>query len=68
VKERFHTYLGIIATVIFSATLLTFLLSLRLQKHISGPITHLAEIATKLPTRKITRFARTKLPTMKWAC
>ena len=48
VKERFHTYLGIITAVIFSATVLTFLLSLKLQKHISEPITNLADIANKV--------------------
>jgi PAS domain S-box-containing protein len=52
VSERFHTYLGIIATVIISATLLTFLLSLRLQKHISGPILHLADTANKVANQK----------------
>jgi PAS domain S-box-containing protein len=60
VKERFQTYLGIIATVIFSATLLTFLLSLRLQKHISGPITHLAEIANKVANQKNYSIRATK--------
>jgi PAS domain S-box-containing protein len=60
VKERFRTYLGIIAVVIFSATLLTFLLSLRLQKHISGPITHLAEIANKVANQKNYSIRATK--------
>jgi len=60
VKERFHTYLGIIATVIVSATMLTFLLSLRLQKHISGPITHLAEIANKVANQKNYSIRATK--------
>jgi PAS domain S-box-containing protein len=60
VKERFHTYLGIIAVVIISATMLTFLLSLRLQKHISGPITHLAEIANKVANQKNYSIRATK--------
>ncbi|MGZ5545429.1 MAG: CHASE sensor domain-containing protein, partial [Limisphaerales bacterium] len=60
VKERFHTYLGIIAVVILSATLLTFLLSLRLQKHISGPIIHLAEIANKVANQKNYSIRATK--------
>jgi PAS domain S-box-containing protein len=60
VKERFHTYLGIITAVIFSATFLTFLLSLRLQKHISGPITHLADIANKVANQKNYSIRATK--------
>jgi PAS domain S-box-containing protein len=52
VRERFRTYLGIIATVIVSATMLTFLLSLRLQKHISDPIMHLADTANKVANQK----------------
>jgi PAS domain S-box-containing protein len=60
VRERFHTYLGIITAVIVSATILTFLLSLRLQKHISGPITHLAEIANKVANQKNYSIRATK--------
>ena len=52
VSERFRAYLGIIATVIVSSTFLTFLMSLQLQKHISGPISHLAEIANKVANQK----------------
>jgi PAS domain S-box-containing protein len=60
VSERFRAYLGIIATVIISSTLLTFLLSLRLQKHISGPISHLAEIANKVANQKNYSIRATK--------
>ena len=60
VRERFQTYLGIIATVIVSATLLTFLLSLKLQKHISDPIMHLAETANKVANQKNYSIRATK--------
>jgi PAS domain-containing protein len=60
VKERFHTYLGIITGVIFSTTMLTFLLSLKLQKHISEPIIHLAEIANKVANQKNYSIRATK--------
>jgi PAS domain S-box-containing protein len=61
VKDRFRTYLGIIFAVIMSATVLTFLLSLRLQKHISGPIVHLADIANKVSNQKNYSIRATKI-------
>jgi PAS domain S-box-containing protein len=61
VKERVRTYLGIITVVIVCATALTFLLSLRLQKHISGPITHLADIANKVSNQKNYSIRATKI-------
>lgn len=60
VSERLRTYLGIIASVVVCATLLTFLLSLRLQKHISGPVSHLAEIANKVANQKNYSIRATK--------
>src|SRR3546814_16241539 len=46
-RERLNTYLGIIAFVIISATCIAFLLSLRLQKLISGPISLRAATANQ---------------------
>jgi len=52
IRERLRMYLGIIASVMLSATMVAFLLSLRLQKLISGPISHLAETANNVATQK----------------
>src|SRR5687768_17488907 len=52
VRERLRTYLGIIAVVMLSATVFAFLLSLRLQRFISAPISHLAETANKVAQQK----------------
>jgi PAS domain S-box-containing protein len=52
VRERLKTYLGIIAVVMLSATVVAFLLSLRLQRFISSPISHLADTANKVAQQK----------------
>jgi PAS domain S-box-containing protein len=51
-RERLHAYFGIIAFVMLSATLVAFLLSLRLQRLISHPISHLAETANRVAREK----------------
>lgn len=51
-RERLNTYLGIIAGVLISVTGVAFLLSLRLQKLISGPISSLAETANRVANEK----------------
>jgi PAS domain S-box-containing protein len=50
--ERMRTYFWIMGLVMISAAFVAFLLSLRLQKVISTPITHLAEIANKVSSQK----------------
>jgi PAS domain S-box-containing protein len=60
IRERLQTYLGIVGCVVASATLVTFLLSLRLQKLISGPISHLAETANKVANQKNYSIRATK--------
>ncbi|MDB6038197.1 MAG: sensor signal transduction histidine kinase [Verrucomicrobiales bacterium] len=60
IRERLQTYLGIVACVVASATMVTFLLSLRLQKLISGPISHLAETANKVANQKNYSIRATK--------
>jgi PAS domain S-box-containing protein len=52
IRERLQTYLGIIGFVMLSATVVAFLLSLWLQKLISGPIMHLADTANKVASQK----------------
>lgn len=52
VTERLQTYIGIIGVVMLSATFVAFLLSLRLQRFISAPISHLAETANKVAQQK----------------
>jgi PAS domain S-box-containing protein len=52
IRERLRTYLGIIGFVLLSATVVAFLLSLGLQKLISGPIMHLADTANKVANQK----------------
>ena len=52
IGERLQTYLGIIGCVMLSASIVAFLLSLRLQGLISGPIMHLAETANKVANQK----------------
>ena len=52
IRERLQTYLGIIGFVMLSATVLAFLLSLKLQKLISGPIMHLADTANKVASEE----------------
>jgi len=52
IRERLQTYLGIIGFVMLSATVVAFLLSLSLQKFISGPIMHLADTANKVANQK----------------
>ena len=52
IRERLQTYLGIIGCVMLSATVVAFVLSLRLQKLISGPIMHLADTANKVASHK----------------
>ena len=51
-RERLNTYLGIIAAVMVCATGIAFLLSLRLQKLISGPVSHLADTANRVANQK----------------
>jgi PAS domain S-box-containing protein len=52
IRERLQTYLGIIGFVMLSATVVAFLLSLKLQNLISGPIMHLADTANKVASQK----------------
>src|SRR5688572_30053743 len=52
IRERLQTYLGIIGFVMVSATVVAFILSLRLQKLISGPIMHLADTANNVASQK----------------
>ena len=51
-RERLNTYLGIIAGVLISVTAVAFLMSLRLQKLISGPISSLADTANRVASEK----------------
>lgn len=50
--ERMRTYFWIMGLVMISAAFVAFLLSLRLQKLISSPISHLAETANKVASQK----------------
>jgi len=52
ITDRLQTYLGIIAMVMVSSGVAAFLLSLRLQKLISGPILHLADTANSVASEK----------------
>jgi PAS domain S-box-containing protein len=52
IRERLQTYLSIIGFVLLSATVVALLLSLWLQKLISGPIMHLADTANKVASQK----------------
>jgi len=52
IRDRLQTYLGIIGFVMLSATFVAFLLSLRLQQLISGPIMHLADTANEVASQK----------------
>ena len=52
ITDRLQTYLGIIAIVMVSSGVVAFLLSLRLQKLISGPILHLADTANSVASEK----------------
>jgi PAS domain S-box-containing protein len=52
IRERLRTYLGIIGCVMLSATIVALVLSLRLQKLISGPIMHLADTANSVASEK----------------
>jgi PAS domain S-box-containing protein len=52
IRERLKTYLGIIGCVMLSATIVALILSLRLQKLISGPIMHLADTANSVASQK----------------
>src|SRR5688572_3255828 len=52
IRERLRTYLGIIGCVMLSATIVALILSLRLQKLISGPIMHLADTANNVASQK----------------
>jgi PAS domain S-box-containing protein len=61
VSERLKTYMGIIAVVMLSATMVAFLLSLRLQRFISAPISHLAETANKVAQQKNYSIRATKV-------
>jgi PAS domain S-box-containing protein len=61
VRERLRTYIGIIAVVMISATVFAFLLSLRLQRFISAPISHLAETANKVAQQKNYSIRATKV-------
>jgi PAS domain S-box-containing protein len=61
VKERLRTYVGIIAFVMMSATLVAFILSLRLQRLISNPISHLADTANQVAQQKNYSIRATKV-------
>ena len=50
--ERVRTYFGIIVGVMLSAFAIAFILSLRLQRVISAPISHLAETANQVAHQK----------------
>jgi PAS domain S-box-containing protein len=52
IQERLRTYLSIIGIVMFSATIVALILSLRLQGLISGPIMHLADTANEVASQK----------------
>ncbi len=52
IRDRLQTYLGIIAIVMLSSVVVAFLLSLKLQKLISGPILHLAQTANSVASQK----------------
>ena len=52
IEDRLRTYLGIIGFVMLSSGVVAFLLSLRLQKLISGPILHLADTANSVASQK----------------
>jgi PAS domain S-box-containing protein len=52
IRERLQTYLGIIGCVMLSATIVALMLSLGLQKLISGPIMHLADTANNVASQK----------------
>jgi PAS domain S-box-containing protein len=52
IRERLRTYLGIIGCVMASAAIVALLLSLWLQKLISGPIMHLADTANEVASQK----------------
>lgn len=52
ISDRLKTYLGIIGFVMLSSGVVAFLLSLRLQKLISGPILHLADTANSVASQK----------------
>jgi PAS domain S-box-containing protein len=51
-EDRLRTYFGIIAGVMLSAFFISFVLSLRLQRLISHPISHLADTANKVALQK----------------
>lgn len=51
-RSRVRMYATIIAAVMLSAFLISFILSLRLQRVISGPISHLADTANKVAHQK----------------
>ena len=61
VRDRLKAYIGIIAAVMLSATLVAFLLSLRLQRVISAPISHLAETANEVAQKKNYAIRATKV-------
>ena len=61
VSKRLRTYMGIIGVVMLSATLVAFLLSLRLQRFISAPISQLAETANKVAQEKNYSIRATKV-------
>jgi PAS domain S-box-containing protein len=52
VEERLRAYFVILVFVMLSATAVAFLLSLRLQRLISRPISHLAETANRVAREK----------------
>jgi len=52
IRDRLQTYLGIIGFVMLSSVVVAFLLSLKLQKLISGPILHLADTANSVASEK----------------
>jgi PAS domain S-box-containing protein len=52
ISERLQAYLGIIGVVMLSASVVAFLLSLSLQRLISGPIMHLADTANRVASEK----------------
>ena len=52
IQDRVRQYLAIITVVMASSSLVAFLLSLRLQKLISVPVSNLAEVANKVASQK----------------
>lgn len=52
IQERVQQYILIIAFVMGSSALVAFMLSLRLQKLISAPVSHLADVANKVANDK----------------